>query len=40
MVIAKVKARVDVHTNDMFTMALDMSKCHFFDPETEQRIRR
>ena len=40
MVIAKVKARVDVHTNDMFTMALDMSKCHFFDPETELRIKK
>ena len=39
MVIAKVKARTDVHTNDMFTMSLDMNKCHFFDPETELRIK-
>ncbi len=39
MVIAKVKARVDVYTNDMFEMALDMNKCHFFDLETELRIK-
>ena len=39
MVIAKVKARTDVHTNDMFTMSLDMNKCHYFDPETELRIK-
>ena len=39
MVIAKVKARTDVHTNDMFTMSLDMNKCHFFEPETELRIK-
>jgi len=36
---AKVKARVDVHTNDMFTMALDMTKCHFFDMEAEGQPR-
>jgi hypothetical protein len=23
----------------MFTMSLDMNKCHFFDPETELRIK-
>ena len=39
MVVAKVKARVDIHTNDMFEMALDIEKCHFFDPETEKRIK-
>ncbi len=39
MVVAKVKARVDIHTNDMFEMALDIDKCHFFDPETEKRIK-
>lgn len=38
-VIAKVKARMDVHTNDMFTVALNMDKCHFFDIESELRIR-
>jgi len=32
-------ARVDVYTNDMFEMALDMNKCHFFDLETELRIK-
>ncbi len=39
MVTAKVKARTDIHTNDMFTMALNMNKCHFFDMETELRIQ-
>ena len=36
---AKVKARTDVHTNDMFKMAVDMSKCHFFDMEAEGQPR-
>ena len=36
---AKVKARTDVHTNDMFKMAIDMSKCHFFDMEAEGQPR-
>ena len=36
---AKVKARTDVHTNDTFKMAIDMSKCHFFDMEAEGQPR-
>ncbi len=36
---AKVKARTDVHTNDSFKMAIDMSKCHFFDMEAEGQPR-
>ena len=39
LLTAKVKARTDVHTNDMFTMALDMNKCHFFDMEAEGQPR-
>ena len=39
MLTAKVKARTDVHTNDMFVMALDMNKCHFFDMEAEGQPR-
>ena len=39
MLTAKVKARTDVHTNDMFKMALDMNKCHFFDMEAEGQPR-
>ena len=39
LLTAKVKARVDVHTNDMFTMALDMNKCHFFDMEADGQPR-
>lgn len=39
LLTAKVKARVDVHTNDMFVMALDMDKCHFFDMEAEGQPR-
>ena len=38
--VAKVNARVDLHMNDEVELCLNMEKCHFFDPETEQRIRR
>jgi multiple sugar transport system ATP-binding protein len=38
-VTAKIKARTDIHINDMITLAFDMSKCHFFDIETELRIK-
>ncbi|HHU24307.1 MAG: sn-glycerol-3-phosphate ABC transporter ATP-binding protein UgpC [Bacilli bacterium] len=38
-VTAKIKARTDIHINDMITLAFDMSKCHFFDVETEERIQ-
>jgi multiple sugar transport system ATP-binding protein len=36
--VSKVGARVDIHMGDEIELALDMSKSHFFDPETEQRI--
>lgn len=38
--ISKVKARVDIHMGDDVEMALAMDKCHFFDPETEQRLKK
>jgi len=38
--VAKVAARVDIHMGDDIEMALYMEKCHFFDPETEQRIKK
>ena len=37
---AKVPARVDVHMGDTIKLALNMNKCHFFDPETQVRIKR
>ena len=37
---AKVPARVDVHMGDTIRLALNMNKCHFFDPETQVRIKR
>ena len=37
---AKVPARVDVHMGDTLRLALNMNKCHFFDPETQVRIKR
>ncbi|MBU9711287.1 ABC transporter ATP-binding protein [Evansella tamaricis] len=37
--IARVDSRTDVGNGDTLTMAFDMNKCHFFDPETELRIR-
>lgn len=39
-IVAKVSARVDIHMGDEIELAFDMNKCHFFDPETEQRITR
>ncbi|HHU80552.1 MAG TPA: sn-glycerol-3-phosphate ABC transporter ATP-binding protein UgpC [Acholeplasmataceae bacterium] len=38
--IAKVNARTDIHMGDQVTLALDMNKCHFFDPDTEARIQK
>ncbi|MCK9535974.1 MAG: sn-glycerol-3-phosphate ABC transporter ATP-binding protein UgpC [Bacilli bacterium] len=38
--VAKVNARIDIHMGDDIELALDMNKCHFFDPETEQRIKK
>ena len=37
---AKVTARIDIHTNDNIKLMLNMNKCHFFNPETENRIKR
>ena len=39
-ITAKVPARIDIHTNDMIKLMINMNKCHFFDPETEKRIKR
>ena len=39
-VTAKIKARTDIHINDMVTLAFDMNKCHFFDVDTEERIKK
>jgi len=38
-VIARVDARADIKIGDEMDLALDMNKCHFFDPESELRIR-
>lgn len=37
---AKVAARVDIHMGDTIKLALNMNKCHFFDPESQNRIKR
>ena len=39
-VTAKVPARADVHMGDMLKLTFNMNKCHFFNPETTERIRR
>ena len=39
-IVAKVDARVDLHMNDEVELCFNMDKCHFFDPETELRIKR
>ena len=38
-VIARVDARADINIGDELDLALDMNKCHFFDPESELRIK-
>ena len=39
-VTAKVPARADVHMGDTIKLAFNMEKCHFFDMDTEERIRK
>ncbi len=39
-ITAKVPARIDIHTNDTIKLMLNMNKCHFFDPESETRIKK
>ncbi len=39
MIVAKVKARADLGIEDKIQLAFGMSKVHFFDPETELRIK-
>ena len=39
-IVAKVDARVDLRMNDEVELCFNMEKCHFFDPETELRIKR
>ena len=34
-VCAAVAARADIHIGDELKLAIDMEKCHFFDPETQ-----
>ncbi|WP_106498116.1 ABC transporter ATP-binding protein [Lentibacillus sp. Marseille-P4043] len=37
--IARVDSRSDINGGEKVDLAFDMNKVHFFDPETEQRIR-
>ncbi|MFP4177775.1 MAG: ABC transporter ATP-binding protein [Acholeplasmataceae bacterium] len=37
-ICASVDARADISIGNRIKLALDMNKCHFFDPETEQRL--
>ncbi|MBU1143698.1 MAG: sn-glycerol-3-phosphate ABC transporter ATP-binding protein UgpC [Firmicutes bacterium] len=37
-VCASINARTGVRIGDKMKLALDMHKCHFFNPETEQRL--
>ena len=39
-IVAKVNARVDVHMGDELDLAFDMNKSHFFDIDTELRIKK
>lgn len=37
-VVASINARAGVRIGDKMKLALDMNKCHFFNPEDEQRL--
>lgn len=37
--VARVDSRTDVHGGESLKLAFDMHKCHFFDVETEERIK-
>ena len=37
--VARVDSRGDIHPGDTLELAFDMNKAHFFDVETESRIR-
>jgi len=39
-IVAKVPARTDIHIGDTIELAFDMNKVHFFDPETELRLKK
>ena len=36
---ARIDSRTDIGSGDQITLAFDMNKSHFFDPETELRIK-
>ena len=38
-IVAKVNARDDLHIGDDIELAFDLEKVHFFDPETELRLK-
>jgi multiple sugar transport system ATP-binding protein len=38
-IVAKVDARADIHIGDDLEVAFDMNKVHFFDPESELRLK-
>ena len=37
-ICASVTARLDINFGDQMKLAMDMNKCHFFDPESELRL--
>ncbi|AOM82443.1 ABC transporter ATP-binding protein [Salisediminibacterium beveridgei] len=37
--IARVDSRTDINSGDKIELAFDMNKCHFFDVDTEERVR-
>ena len=37
--IARIDARTDIQPNQTIKLAFDMNKAHFFDKDTEERIK-
>lgn len=39
-IVARIDSRTDVRSGDTLEVAFDMNKAHFFDPQTEERIKK
>ena len=38
-IVARIDARTGIKTGSKMDLQFDMANCHFFDPESEERIK-
>src|SRR5699024_12149024 len=38
-IVARIEARTGIETGSKMELQFDMANCHFFDPESEERIK-